>query len=100
MAAFLFDINDPKHREVMEEFFGSILEKRIQSLKVSATPAADQVVTAKEAAKRFKVSPETISDWFKSGKLPGGFRLAGRLYFFESALIQGLKEITVKRKRK
>lgn len=31
----------------------------------------DQLLTPEEAAKRLKVSPETIKKWCRSGKLPG-----------------------------
>lgn len=98
MVSFILDPKNPKDREELKSLFGEIFTEELKSFK-SPRPEPDSIVTAREAARKFKVSPETISDWFKSGKLPGGFRLAGRLYFFESALIEGLKSITVKRKK-
>jgi predicted DNA-binding transcriptional regulator AlpA len=51
---------------------------------------SERLLTARELADRWGVSPATVLDWFEAGRLPGAIRLGGtprgRLRWPESAV--------------
>jgi excisionase family DNA binding protein len=43
------------------------------------TPEAPKLLTPEQAAERLGVSPKTVRDWLREGKLPG-YKLMGKLW--------------------
>lgn len=98
MATVLI-LDKPEDQQILRTIIREELAGILQSLPAQTAQQSDNILTREDVAKKFKVLPETISSWFDDGKL-NGFRLGGRLYFFESVILEGLKKIQVKRKRR
>jgi excisionase family DNA binding protein len=64
---------------------------------------SERLVTARAVAERFGVSVETVLRWHRSGRLPGGYRLAsGVLRWREDELdawLEGRRELVSDRSR-
>jgi|GEM_PF-6469659 len=87
------DVN--KLKSILSEVF----KDELKVLKDVVVPEKDKILSTSDLALKFQVTTETIQDWVKAGKI-SGFRMGGRLYFLESSIMDEMKAISVKRKRR
>ncbi len=80
------------------ELTRSVAAEVVRTLKeqelVSSTD--EQLVKMKDLAKELKVSVQTIITWKNAGKIPF-YRLANKVFFKRSEVIEAMKKISVKR---
>lgn len=82
----------------IEELTRAVAEEVVKMLRKEdlITPADEPLVKTKDLAKELKVTPQTIIAWEKAGKIPF-YRLANKVFFKRSEVVEAMKKITVKR---